>query len=82
VLNQKKLLQTIEDYLRGRRAAIHVGGVDGQDEKYLEWGALVGYRQNTQDAGTDQLKLEAVVASLEKHPDLGDYQRWRERATV
>jgi hypothetical protein len=82
VLSQKKLLQTIENYVRGRRAAIREGGLDGQDEKYLVWGALVRYQQQVQDAGDDQSKLEIVVKSLEKNPAVGRSQNWRGRATV
>jgi hypothetical protein len=33
-----------------------------------------------QEAGDDQERLEAVVASLEKNPVIGRYQHWRELA--
>jgi hypothetical protein len=82
VLSQHKFLTAIKNDLRVRRAEIHERGVDGQNETYLEWSALVRYQRRVHDAGDDQSKLEAIVASLEKQGGLCGGQRWRERSTV
>ena len=82
MLSQQKFLTAIKNDLRVRRAEIHEGGVDGQNETYLEWSALVRYQRRVQDAGDDQSKLEIVVKSLEKNHAVGRSQNWRGQATV
>ena len=77
MLSQEKLVKVISEDLRQRTAG-RQNAPSAAKQQNIEHMALMRHLEMANDAGEDQTKLEAVVASLEKNPVIGSYQHWRE----
>lgn len=81
MLSQEKLLNVINMDLKqctaGRQADVRAAA-----QQNTEHVTLLQYLKMAREAGDDQAKLEAVVASLEKDPIIGMYQHWRRLSEV
>ncbi len=79
MINREKLLKVIDADLV-QCTKIRQSDIPGATQQNIEHLTLLRHLQMAQEAGDDQEKLEAVVASLEKNPVIGRYQHWRELA--
>jgi hypothetical protein len=77
MISKEKLLKVIDADLV-QCTKIRQGDIPGATQQNVEHLTLLQHLKMAQEAGDDQAKLEAVVASLEKNPVIGKYQYWRE----